>query len=160
MTDTLDIARRFTAAFNSRDVCRVVSCFTPDATYHDLFYGRFDGRPALTRMFERMYAEGDHHEWTMTNVVTGTGRTVGEWNFTFRVSSLVPRSAGRTLSFRGVSVFETEHGLCAGYHEYFDRGAALLALGISPATVARITARRASVSLAEPGGTSSPGQPA
>ncbi|HEY1971098.1 MAG TPA: nuclear transport factor 2 family protein [Pseudonocardia sp.] len=160
MTDTLDIARRFTVAFNTRNVSRVVDCFTPDATYNDLFYGQFEGRPGLTYLFERMYAEGDHHEWTMTNVVSDAGRTIGEWRFTFQVSSLVPRSAGRTLSFDGVSVFETEQGLCSGYREYFDRGAALLALGISPAAVARITARRTTVGLTVSRGATPPDQPA
>lgn len=152
MTDTApDIAHRFAAAFNTRDVEQVLDCFTPDALYHDLFYGRFSDRAGLQRLFERMYSEGDHHEWTMTQVVENPTCTIGEWQFIFTVSAAVPHSSGRTLRFRGVSLFETRAGLCHSYREYFDRGAALLALGIGPAAVARITAARPSVAVTEPG---------
>lgn len=60
-----DIAHRFTAAFNAGDVDGVLGCFTPDALYADLFYGRFTGRAGLQRLFERMYPEGEQHEWIM-----------------------------------------------------------------------------------------------
>jgi hypothetical protein len=50
-------------------------------------------------------------------------------------------------------VFETRGGRCHTYREYFDRTAALLAVGIAPASVAGIAARRptVAVSLPEPG---------
>ncbi|PZS25155.1 MAG: hypothetical protein DLM59_20710 [Pseudonocardiales bacterium] len=151
MTGTApDVAHRFAAAFNTRDTDRVLDCFTPDAVYHDLFYGRFSGRAGLRRVFERMYAEGGHHEWRMTRVVDEPVCTIGEWQFTFTVSAMVPRSSGRTLTFHGVSIFETRARLCHTYREYFDRGAALLGLGISPSAVARITAHRPSVEVTAP----------
>jgi ketosteroid isomerase-like protein len=152
MTGTApDIAHRFAAAFNTRDIERVLDCFTTDAVYHDLFYGRFSGREGLRRLFERMYSEGEHHQWRMTGVVDAPACTIGEWRFTFTVSAAVPGSSGRTLAFRGVSIFETQAGLCRTYREYFDRGAALLGLGISPATVARISAQQPSVEVTAPG---------
>jgi hypothetical protein len=49
-----------------------------------------------------------------------------------------------------VSVFETRGGLCCAYREYFDRVAVLLALGISPAAVARIAAAQPSVQVSRP----------
>jgi ketosteroid isomerase-like protein len=145
-----DIAHRFTAAFNVGDVEGVLGCFTPDALYADLFYGRFIGQAGLRRLFERVYAEGEQHEWIMIQVAATPGCTIGEWRFSFTVSSAVPRSNGRRLNFRGASVFETRGGLCCAYREYFDRGAALLALGISPAAMARIAAARPSVQVSGP----------
>lgn len=62
----------------------------------------------------------------------------------------MPSSAGRTLTFDGVSVFETRSGLCHSYREHFDRAAALLALGIRPAAVAGIVARRPTVNVFGP----------
>lgn len=152
MTGTApDVAHRFAAAFNAHDVERVLDCFTPDAVYEDLFYGRFTGRGGLRSLFERMYAEGEHHEWRMIRVVDDPACTIAEWRFTFTVSAAVAPSSGRTLAFRGVSIFETLAGRCHAYREYFDRGAALLGLGISPAVVARITAARPSVEVTAPG---------
>lgn len=141
------VAHRFASAFNSRNVDRVLACFSPDAQYRDLFYGSFVGHDEIRSLFERMYAEGDHHEWTMTRVVADQNCTIGEWTFTFTVSAAVPSSAGRTLTFSGVSVFETRNGLCRRYREHFDRGAALLALGIRPAAVSAIVARRPAVEV-------------
>jgi ketosteroid isomerase-like protein len=149
MTDiaTHDVAHRFAAAFGTRLVDRVLECFTPDAEYHDLFYGRFRGQAELRRLFGRMYAEGDRHEWTMTRVVSTPACTIGEWHFAFTVSARVPRSSARRLTFDGVSVFETRAGRCHAYREYFDRTAALRALGISPAAIDRITAGRPTVQV-------------
>jgi ketosteroid isomerase-like protein len=149
MTDlaTHDVAHRFAAAFGTLLVDRVLACFTPDAQYSDLFYGQFSGQAELRRLFERMYAEGDRHEWTMTRVVSTPACTIGEWHFAFTVSARVPRSSGRRLTFDGVSVFETRAGLCHAYREYFDRTAALRALGISAAAIDRITASRPTVEV-------------
>lgn len=151
MTNTSgSVAHRFATAFNARDVDRVLACFAPDASYRDLFYGTFTGHDEIRSLFERMYAEGDRHEWTMTGVVVSPVCTIGEWTFTFTVSAAMPPSAGRTLTFSGVSVFETGNGLCHGYREHFDRGAALLALGLRPAGVAAIVARRPTVDVIGP----------
>ena len=147
---TTSVADRFASAFNTRDVDKVLACFAPDATYRDLFYGTFSGHDEIRSLFERMYAEGDRHEWTMTRVVADSECTVGEWTFTFTVSAAVPPSAGSTLTFNGVSVFETLDGMCHTYREHFDRGAALLALGIRPAAVAAISARRPTVAVTAP----------
>jgi len=151
MTLPTSVAHRFAAAFASRDPDRVLDCFAADAQYDDLFYGRFAGHGQIRRLFERMYAEGDRHEWTMTRVLAEPGCTVGEWTFTVTVSAAVAPSAGRTLTFSGVSVFETDgDGLCRRYREHFDRGAALFALGIPPAGVAAIVARRPTVAVTVP----------
>jgi ketosteroid isomerase-like protein len=144
------IAHRFASAFNSRDVERVVACFSSEARYRDLFYGPFTGRDEIRTLFERMYAEGDRHEWSMTRVVAEPDCTIAEWTFTFTVSAAVPASAGHTLTFSGTSVFETNGGLCHHYREHFDRGAALLALGIRPASVAAIVTRRPTVDVLVP----------
>jgi len=118
-------------------VDQVLDCFTPDAIYTDLFYGQFRDRAGLRALFERMFTEGEAHEWMRTRVVEQPDCTIGEWSFAFTVSAVVPASRGRTLSFRGISVFETRGGLCHTYRECFDRGAALFALGIPPHTVWR-----------------------
>lgn len=135
-----DVAHRFAAAFTAKDVEQLLDCFTEDAVYHDLVHGRFTGRDGLRSLFERTYADGCHHKWRMDKVVDSPACTVGEWHYSFTVNA-------RTLAFGGMSVFETQAGRCHTYREYFDRGAALLALGISPAAAARIAAQRPSVEV-------------
>ena len=65
-----------------------------------------------------------------------------EWTFSYVVTEAVPRSAGRTIRFRGMSLFELEDGRIAAYREYFDTGAALLQLGFAPESLAKVLARR------------------
>lgn len=148
MSESAGIAGRFGAAFGRRDVDALLGCFTEDATYRDLFYGEFAGRAALRGLFERMFHEGRDHEWVMEHVVAEAGRTIAEWRFAFVVADGVPRSAGRRLAFAGVSVFDTgADGRCHAYREYFDRGAALVALGVPPAALGRIIAGRPTVRM-------------
>lgn len=149
--DDASMAHRFARAFNTRDVDRVVALFTDDAAYHDLFYGTVSGKDDLRMMFARMYAEGTRHRWTMTTVAVSATSTIGEWDFEFTISTAVRTGAGRTLRFPGVSVFDTRGGLCHTYREYFDRTAALLAVGIPPRSVAAIVSRRPTIELDLPG---------
>jgi ketosteroid isomerase-like protein len=149
-TDTLSVAHRFARAFNTRDVNQVLEVFTEDAVYNDLFYGRFQHHAGLRELFDRMYSEGTQHEWSMTQVAQSAGCTIGQWRFAFTISDAAPRGAGRILRFPGVSVFETRAGRCHTYSEYFDRTAALLAVGIAPDAVARIVAHRPSVEMSLP----------
>lgn len=151
MTIEDTVAHRFAAAFHTRDPDRLVEVFTPDAEYHDLFYGEHRGHAGIRALFGRMYADGHDHHWVMTTVVSGASTTLAEWCFTFTVAGPAVRGGGRTLRFDGVSVFATRDGRCCAYREYFDRGAALLAVGVAPEAVARIAARRPTVAVTVPG---------
>jgi steroid delta-isomerase-like uncharacterized protein len=137
----MTVAHQFAEAFNRRDVDAVVGCFTDDATYHDLFYGEFQGHDGLRKLFERMLLEGRDHQWTIDAAVEGPGTTMAEWTFDFVVSDAIPRSAGRRLHFRGVSIFETRDGRCWAYREYFDKGTALVQLGFQPDSLWRTLSR-------------------
>ena len=69
-------------------------------------------------------------------------RAAAEWTFSYVVTDAVPRSTGRSVRFRGMSIFELEGGRIARYREYFDTGAALLQLGFAPESLAKVLARR------------------
>ena len=137
----MGIVARFAEAFNRRDVDGLLDCFADDATYHDGFYGPHAGRQSLRRMFERMFREGTGYTWTMDAVVETEGRAAAEWTFGYTVSAAIPRSAGRQVRFRGMSLFELRDGLIAAYREHFDRGAALLQLGFAPESLAKVLRR-------------------
>jgi steroid delta-isomerase-like uncharacterized protein len=135
------IVGAFEAAFNRRDVDGLLACFTEDATYVDGFYGPHTGRPALREMFERMFREGRDYAWRMDEVVQSGDRAAAEWTFSYVVTGAIPRSAGRAIRFRGMSLFQLDGGRIAGYREHFDRGEALLQLGLAPESVARVLRR-------------------
>jgi len=138
---TANIVARFAKAFNGRDVDALLTCFTADATYRDLFYGPHAGQAALRGMFERMFHEGRDYHWSMDAIVLDEGRAAAEWTFGYTASAAVPRSEGRRVRFSGMSIFELEDGRIHGYREYANTGAALLQLGFAPESIAKVLRR-------------------
>jgi steroid delta-isomerase-like uncharacterized protein len=135
------IAEQFAEAFNRRDIEGVVACFTDDATYDDLFYGEAKGPEGLRALFGRMLRESEEADWHVDNVAASPTHEIAEWTFRLVVSDAIPRSAGRTLSLRGVSVFELRGGLCCAYREYFDRGVGYIQLGLEPTALHQVLGR-------------------
>jgi len=138
----VSIVREFERAFNRQDVDALVACFTPGGTYRDNFFGEHAGTAGLAGMFRRMFREGREYVWAMDAVVESPERAAAEWTFSYVVTEAVPRSAGRKVRFRGMSLFELDGGKIARYREYFDTGAALLQLGFQPESLAKVLARR------------------
>jgi steroid delta-isomerase-like uncharacterized protein len=137
----VSVVRDFAAAFNRGDVDALLDCFTDGATYVDGFYGPHTGREKLRAMFERMFREGRDYAWQMDEVVETPARAAAEWTFGYVVTDAVPRSAGRRIRFRGMSLFELAGRRISAYREHFDRGGALLQLGFAPESLAKVLAR-------------------
>jgi steroid delta-isomerase-like uncharacterized protein len=137
----MSLVARFAEAFNKNDIDGLLDCFTADATYHDNFFGLHRGRVALREMFARMFKEGRDYRWQMDTVVETPERAAAEWTFGYVVTDAVPRSAGRRVSFRGMSLFELHGGRIQAYREQFDVGAALLQLGFAPDSIVKVLRR-------------------
>jgi len=89
-----------------------------------------------------MFHEGQDYVWRMDSVVESPALAAAEWTFSYVVAEVIPRSAGRKIRFRGMSLFELEGGKIQAYREYFDTGVALLQLGFKPESLAKVLARR------------------
>jgi ketosteroid isomerase-like protein len=126
----------------SPNVDGLVACFTEGATYTDTFFGAHTGHPTLRAMFGRMFREGRDYAWRMETVVEDARHAAAEWSFSYVATEAVPRSAGKRVQFRGMSLFVLDGGLIADYREYFDEGCALLQLGFAPEAVAKVLRKR------------------
>ena len=138
----MSVVREFEKAFNRQDVDALLACFTERASYRDNFYGEHRGQAELRAMFERMFREGRDYRWNMDTVLETPGRAAAEWTFGYVVTDAVPRSTGRKIGFKGMSLFELERGKIAVYREYFDIGQALLQLGFAPEAMAKVLRRK------------------
>jgi steroid delta-isomerase-like uncharacterized protein len=138
----MSIVRDFEKAFNRQDVDALLACFTAGGSYVDTFFGAHTGHAQLREMFARMFREGRDYAWVMDVVVESTAAAAAEWTFGYVVSDAVPRSAGRRVRFRGMSLFELEGGRIARYREYFNEGVALLQLGFKPESIAKVLGRK------------------
>jgi ketosteroid isomerase-like protein len=138
----MGVVKDFEAAFNRRDVDGLLACFTDDATYDDGFYGRHTGPGELRAMFERMFREGRDYAWTMEVIVESVEHAAAEWDFSYVVTDALPRSAGRHVRFKGMSLFDLRGAKIRAYRESFDTGVALLQLGFTPESVAKVLGRK------------------
>src|SRR5437764_224139 len=100
------------------------------------------GSDGLRVMFERMFREGREYVWRMDTIVETPASAAAEWTFSYVVTDAVPRSAGRKVRFRGMSIFKLDGGRIARYRECFDTGVALLQLGFTPEALAKVLSRR------------------
>ena len=138
----MSVVRQFESAFNRQDVAALVALFGEQATYTDTFFGPHTGHAKLREMFERMFHEGREYAWRMDTVVEDARHAAAEWTFGYVVTDAIPRSAGRRVQFRGMSLFVLEGGKIQTYREYFDEGLALLQLGFSADALARVLRKR------------------
>src|SRR5256712_7015759 len=134
----MSILHDFEKAFNRQNVGALVACFTEGASYHDNFYGEHRGHAGLRAMFERMFREGRDYSWVMDTVVESPDRATAEWTFGYVVTDAVPRSAGRKVRFRGMSLFELTGGRLPAYREGFPRGGAPLRPPFPPGADAQL----------------------
>ena len=137
----MNIVEEFAAAFNRQDVDALLACFTTGASYRDALYGDHAGTESLRGMFARMFREGRDFAWTMDTIVATPLRAAAERTFSYAVTEAVPRSAGRRIHLRGMSLFELEGGRIAACREYVDTGVAMLQLGLTPESIAKVLAR-------------------
>src|SRR5262245_65397532 len=106
----MGIVDDFAKAFNRQDVGALVGCFTETASYRDNFYGEHRGQGELRAMFERMFHEGRDYRWVMDTVVEAPGRATAERRFGYVEGDAVPRSGGRKIGFRGMSLVAPARG--------------------------------------------------
>lgn len=137
----MGVAKSFIEAFNERDVDTMLTCFTPDATYHDLLYGlHYNADGQFRPMFERFFREGEM-VWTADHIVEAPNVELVEWSFTLTQTEAAPRGRSEPVEFRGASVFELSGGACSAYREHFDKGTVLARLGLQPESLHRILTR-------------------
>jgi limonene-1,2-epoxide hydrolase len=137
----MTVAKSFIGALLEGDVERVLSFFTEKAEYHDLLLGSFHGKAELRPLFEKMMAECQGLVMTIDRVGTGPGVEFAEWTSTYTVGDSVPQAAGSSITMRGVSVLELSDRRCSTYREYFDRGKALVDMGLPPEGVHKVLSR-------------------
>jgi ketosteroid isomerase-like protein len=133
---------RMTDAVCRGDGAAVAACFTPDAVYHDGFYGEFVGRPEIARMVvEFFHGNARDFVWTVDDACSDG--VCGYFAYQFSYTATMPGAVGRRVYFQGIARCRLASGLIARYDESFDRGVALAQLGFPEARIARSVAKAA-----------------
>lgn len=123
----------FTEAVEAGDGRALASLFKPDGTYHDTFYGAFQGHDAIADMLEnRFWGDANAFLWDMHDPVFEASHNLGYARWVFSYTSIMADSAGKRVVFDGMSQFSLDQGLISVYREIFSAGAGLVQLNMDP----------------------------
>ncbi len=121
------LLKNFTTAVEQADYDTFGQLFTEDATYHDGFYGPFQGRDAITGMLRHhFHGGGQSYKWLMEDPVYQ--EPMGYARYIFSYDSKIKDHEGQHVIFEGMSQFTIQDGQIKCYREIFDRGVPLTQL--------------------------------
>ena len=140
-SDFTSLLDRFAAAVVANDGAGLGAMFTADGVYADEFFGAHRGRDAIAAMLQRFHDTGRDYRWDFIDPVCDG--TTGYARFRFSFASLLPEAEGRPVVFEGISRFRFQGGLIERYDEAFDRGVALVQLGLPAERIKRILEKAA-----------------
>jgi ketosteroid isomerase-like protein len=142
--DTAELLKAFCAAVERRDGKAFAALFTPDAVYHDVFYGAFEGRQRIAELVDDwFYRTARDFRWEMFRPVSD-GKTLYAY-YTFSYVSTLPeaqgKNGGKRVGFEGVSMMSLRDGKIAEYREVANVGPGFVDMGFAPERVAKILAK-------------------
>ena len=138
--DTTTLLKTFCSAVERRDGKAFAALFTPDAIYHDVFYGAFQGPEKIAEMIDDwFYRTARDFRWEMFRPVCD-GETLYAY-YTFSYVSTLPEAEGKRVGFEGVSMMRLRDGKIAEYREVANAGPAFVEVGFAPERIAKILAR-------------------
>jgi len=135
------LLRTFCAAVERRDGAGFAALFTADGIYHDVFYGVFKGRPAITAMVDdHFHRTANDFRWDMHDPVSD-GRTLYA-RYTFSYRSTLPEASGARVMFEGVAIMTLRDGLITNYREVANTAPAFVAMNFAPERILKLIARQ------------------
>ena len=145
-----ELVHALARAASAGDGAAVAALFAKDGEYHDVFYGTFKGREAISDMIENhFHRDGENFIWDMHDPVSQDG--MGYARYVFSYQSRLPGCDGRRGMFEGVSVIRYDNeGKITDYKEIAESGVGLSLLGFEDARIARFLSKEAKSLQARP----------
>ena len=113
MTNTEKVLA-FIAAWEARDVEKILAAMAPDAVYHNIPMQPMKGREAIRGFITPFLGGATRVEWTVHNVAESADGTV----LTERTD--VFEMGPKTISLPVMGTFEFRDGLISKWRDYFD----------------------------------------
>lgn len=110
----IQIIEEFVAAFNAKDIDRIMSFFTPDAIYHNMPTGPVQGTEAVRNLIAGYVNAAASLDWEILE-----SAQVGSTVLTERIDRFVFGDKDVALPVMGA--FELRDGKIAAWRDYFDQ---------------------------------------
>lgn len=111
--ESVDLVRRFCAAFSSRDPGRILEFFTDDAVYHNMPLQPVQGKAAIRPILEMFLKPAQRVEFVVLNIAAD-----GNVVLTERLDKFI--MGAREVELPVAGVFEVRGGKIAAWRDYFD----------------------------------------
>jgi limonene-1,2-epoxide hydrolase len=106
----------FIAAWEARDIEKILSLMAPDALYHNIPMQPLHGREAIRGMLSAFLANATKVKWIVHHIAeSSAGVVLTERTDDFEMGS-------KKLSLRVMGTFELKDGLISAWRDYFDLG--------------------------------------
>ncbi len=113
MGNHIQTVEQFVAAFNAKDVDRIMGFFTPDAVYHNMPMAPAEGTEAIRALIEFFLSPAETVDWEILSIAQAGDTVLAE-----RIDRFV--MDGKECALPVVGVFEMREGKIAAWREYFD----------------------------------------
>ena len=113
--DSIDLIRRFCAAWATGDIAQIVAFFTDDAVYHNMPIQPIQGKDAIKGVIEQFMAPFERAEFEVTHIAG-----VGDVVLTERIDRFF---GAKPVALPVMGTFEVRDGKIAAWRDYFDLAA-------------------------------------
>ena len=107
------VVQSLVAAFNEKDIDKIMTHFSTDAIYHNMPTGPVQGTEAVRNLVTMFVTPADKIEWEMLNIAQA-GSTV----LTERIDRFVIQ--GKAVELPVMGAFAIENGKITAWRDYFD----------------------------------------
>ena len=139
---------KFCRFVESGEGSALAALFTRDGLYDDMFYGRHQGRIAISEMLDLFHRDGRNFLWEMIDPVSDGSVGYARWLFSY--DSRRPETKGHRVVIEGVGCFKIERGEIASYADLARSGECLVSLGLPPQKISQILDRWTAAQHARP----------
>lgn len=139
---------KFCQTVESGDGQALAALFTQNGLYDDMFYGRHEGRTAISKMLDLFHRDGRNFLWEMIDPVNDG--TIGYARWLFSYDSRRPENEGRRVVIEGVGCFKIERGEIASYADLARSGECLVSLGLPQQKISETLERWTAAQHARP----------
>ena len=110
--DSIDLIRRFCAAWATGDIAQIVAFFADDAVYHNMPIQPIQGKDAIKGVIEQFIAPFERAEFEVTHIAAA-----GDVVLTERIDRFF---GAKPVELPVMGTFEVRDGKIAAWRDYFD----------------------------------------
>ena len=114
MSENTAIVSDFVAAWNARDIEKIMSALTPDCVYHNIPMDPLEGTEAIRGLIQTFVGMASKMDWTVHHIAEGSDGTV----LTERTDRFLVGEKWVALPVMGT--FELTDGKISAWRDYFD----------------------------------------